>query len=595
MTQHAEEGLLSPQKKAAVEGFAGALMPCAKMTGLYQAGHPAIAPIAERVKNLLLRALGQDTTIVFDVKGKSVLVEDTPLAETKDITLLGSTLHMLGIGQVLFTSRLTGDGMFEFMKVLMLKPDDSKNLTAIQKDLLNLKIPGLQMAFVISVVDTGEMVADQQPGRLTEEQVLAFTKAETPQDFLLLLRRQNEPLAGKAAESVTAALDDALNRGASAEQFAAAMPWDFYDPRIKARWDAFAAKLDWAPKAGKKPCRRWDRNTVVSQTGLFRDADLAAIKDRTALSKPDALKFSLETVHSVLQRPASETISKLALMAYGRVLAELGHDGDIGALFAEFNKWREPGPLSEAVMKLMADKVVSPLLARNMVAYVNGIAENTPEFASAENFMAALGARGIPFYLEELKDLSDVQNRRKLCLLLTAVSRRLKSVQAFIPALGDADWFLVRNVVMILGDVNMPGTAELIAPSLKHDHQRVREETIRSLGKIGNPSAVAALSSFVLTWDKSEEVFQAITALSFLPHAGIDERLIQAYNAKDDPETRLAIVTALSRVATPASLKFLEELSRRSIMEMLTGRNKALRSTAKESLGTVKEALKAKK
>jgi len=592
MPDTGDDKVLRQQKKGSIETFIGALMPSARMVSLYKPGHPAILPIAARVTNLLLKTLGQDTTLVVDIKGKTVSVDEEALAETKDINAFGGALHTLGIGQVLFTNRLTGEGVYEFLKVLLLKADEKKNLTSIQQELQKLKIAGLLMSFVTSVVDSGETgIADQEPGRLSEEQVLAFTRAETLQDLLLLLFRQNEPLTGKIAESVTAFLDDALNRAISLEQFQASMLWDFYDPRIRACWDRFMQKQERAAKSrGKGPFQKWDRNSVISQAGLFRDADLEVLRVRTTQGKPEAIRFALETIHGVLQNASIQVQAKLALMAYGRVLRELGNDGDIRTLFSEFKKWQEPKPLSGIVMKIMGEKVLSPVLAKNIVIHMSGQEEKTAGFAEIEDLVAVLGLNSIPLFMEELRELADIQNRRKLCRLLTSLCKRLQNVQFLVPVLSDPDWFLVRNAVLILGDVNLPGTAKLIAPALRHEHERVREETIRSLGKIGDAAAVDALASFIAKCDDPGETSMAVTALSLQPKPGIDEKLIQAFNGTGQYDTRVAIAAALSRVVTPASIKFLSVVAKKSFMEMITGRNKELRKAAQESFDKARGA-----
>ena len=594
MTEAADGNTLRQQKKGSIETFVGSLMPSAKMMSLYTAGHPAIAPITARVNNILNKALGLDTTLVIDIKGKNVFIEDTPLAETKDINLFAGSLHTFGVGQVLFTNRVTPEGMYEFLKALLLKAGENKTLTAIQKELQQLKIPGLQLSFVVSVVDSGETrTADQKPGQLSEEQVLAFTRAETLQDFLLLLFRQNEPLTGKAAEAVTAALDNALNRDISLEQFQAAMLWDHYDPRILACWHSFMQKQQWPAKDPKnRALRKRDKRSVISQTGLFQTADLDALKVRTTHEKPEAIRFALETIHSVLQKPSIPMQARLALMAYARVLSEAGNDGDIRTLLSEFKKWQEPKPLSEVIMKILEEKVASPALAQNLVLSLGDRQEKTPEFSDLEDFMAALGDRNIPLFLEELRKLEDVHNRRKLCLLLTSVCKRLKSVQPLGQALSDPDWFLVSHVVKILGDVNFPGTAKLVGPALRHEHPKVREAAIRSLGKIGDETAVDALASFIVKRDNPEEAFMAITALSLLAQQGIDEKLIRTYTLIEHYDTRVSIVTALARVPTPVSLKFLGALAKKSFLELITGANKQLRNAARDSFNTVKGALK---
>ena len=594
MDDTAEEKSSHQQNKGAIETFIGSLMPSAKMMSLYKPGHPAIVPITERVKNVLMKALGPDTTLVVDIKGKNVAVEDLTLAETRDINLFAGTLHTFGVGQVLFTNRLTGEGMYEFLKVLLLKPAENKTLTSIQQELQKLKIPGLQMSFVVSVVDAGNTgIADQKPGQLSEEQVTAFTRAETVQDFLLLLLRQNEPLTGKAAEAVTAALDNTLNREMSLEQFQAAMPWDLYDPRIRACWYSFMQRHHWAPKDRKnKSLPRLDRKSVVSQAGLFLNADLEVLKVRTTQDKPQAIRFALETIHGVLQNPSVPVQAKLALMAYGRLLSELGKDGDIQSLFSEFKKWQEPKPLSEVIMKILEEKVASPVLAENLLGHLGAQPEKTAGFAEVENFVAVLGVKNLPLFIEQLRDLEDVHKRRKLCLLLTTVCKKLGSVQPLVPALADPDWFLVRNVVMILGDANFPETAGLVAPALLHAHPKVREAAVRSLGKAGGPVAADALASFIVKWENREETFMAITALSLLPLPGIEGKLIEIYKKVDHYETRVTVAAALSRVVSPASLEFLGVISKKTFLELITGANKVLRNTARDSFEKVKGALK---
>lgn len=595
MTESADDKVSQLQKKGVIETFIGSLVPSARMMSLYKAGHPAIMPITERVSQLLVKTLGQDTTLVIDIKGKTVSADEITLSETKDINLFGGALHTLGVGQVLFTNRLTKEGIYEFLKVLLLKADENKSLTLIQQELQKLKIAGLQMSFVISFVDAGEIrVVDQVPGRLSEAQVLAFIRAETLQDFLFLLFKQNEPLTGKVAEGVTAALDNTLNREVSLEQFQASMPWDCYDTRIRACWDRFMRSQTWAPKSRKKGAiQKWDRKTVISQAGLFLNADLAALQERTTQGKPEAIRFALETIHSVLQKPSVPVQAKIALMAYARVLSELGSDGDIGTLFSEFKKWQEPKPLSETIMKILEQKVLSPVLAKNLTVYLSGQQEAAPGLRDIENLVTVFGLKGLPLFLEELRELQDPGNRRKLCALLTAVCKRVGSVEPLVAALSDLDWFLVRNVVMILGDVKSQGTARSITPSLRHEHQKVREEAIRSLGKIGDETAVDALASFIVNWDKPEETFIAVTALSLQARPGVEEKLIRAYGGNEHYDTRIAIVTALSRIPTPVSLKFLGGLSKKSFMEMITGRNKELRNAARESFEKVKGALKA--
>ncbi|MBI4425234.1 MAG: hypothetical protein HY554_16005, partial [Elusimicrobia bacterium] len=229
---------LDRAKQVAIEQLVTGIVTGSKTVCLYRTGHPIIMQICERCVNLLKNALGQETTLTLDIKAKRLLVNDVELPETNDVNAFASTLHTLGVGQLLFTNRLAKEGVNDFFKMLVAKADEKTSLTDIQKAVQQVRIDGMQLTFVLSFVVTGEQApTDQAPGHLTEEQVLAFLAARTLPDFLFLLLKQNEPLSGKAAENVTALLDSALNRELSVERFADGMPWASYDPRIKARFD----------------------------------------------------------------------------------------------------------------------------------------------------------------------------------------------------------------------------------------------------------------------------------------------------------------------------------------------------------------------
>ena len=127
-----------------------------------------------------------------------------------------------------------------------------------------------------------------------------------------------------------------------------------------------------------------------------------------------------------------------------------------------------------------------------------------------------------------------------------------------------------------------------MAQVLKHENVRVREEVIRTLGKLGSPFAIKSLSGFIAASKEKEEVALAITTLSLLSEQGVDIALIDCYNKITDYDLKIAVVSAMFRAPTPQTVKFLETVAQRSISEMFTGRNKKLRSAARETLAMIK-------
>lgn len=635
MEESGSEKFVLKQKQSAIEMFLGSLNPTARTLSIYQDGHPMILEIAERTKNLLIKTLGQENTLVLDIKGKSVSVGELQLSDTKEINAFAAALHSLGIGQILFTNRISAEGMAAFLKLLVLKPDGKNSLNDIQKAVQQIRIDGLQMSFILSFVETGETEeTGQKAGELSEDQILAFIRAETLPDFLLLLLRQNESLSGKEAETITTLLDSLLYREISAEEFQQAFPWAKYDPRIRERWNFFVPKIKWEPKL-KKPAGpeamsafpysqlhvrpegsvpegrngavpegsshngkpNWDQKSLITHLSLFETAELETLKLRETTDRMKSVFYSMEEVRGVLEKPIHADASNAAMNAYVRLLQELGQYGEIRGFLQEFKRWIAPdaeNPIKPSLAKLLEQiekKVLCAAFAENFVGHLSTLSKESEELRELEIFLTSLSLDSVPLFLEELRKTSDQANRLKLCALLTAVCKKL-GAKPFIAFLSDADWFVVRNVILILGNAGNPENAPAVVPLMKHAHQRVREEAIRSLGKLGGDSALDGLTSFIIKSDQKEEVGLAVTTLSLFNAAGVDSRLIQAYPQVKHDETRIGIATALGRIPTSPSEKFLVSLARRTWIEMLTGRNKSLRASAQESLEQLRKGKK---
>jgi HEAT repeat protein len=66
-------------------------------------------------------------------------------------------------------------------------------------------------------------------------------------------------------------------------------------------------------------------------------------------------------------------------------------------------------------------------------------------------------------------------------------------MEQIIPFLGDRRWFLVRNVVYILGRIGKEQAISSFQKALLHREMRVRREAVQALGFIGGPKAFTLL------------------------------------------------------------------------------------------------------
>ncbi|MBI5238951.1 MAG: HEAT repeat domain-containing protein [Elusimicrobia bacterium] len=577
MTDTAHDSPELRQKLGDVALLLRTLVTSARTAALYQPGHSTIAQICERTKTILDKSLGGENTLTLDIKAKTVVVEESPLPNAPETAAFASALHTLGIGPIVLTNRLPPEGLCEFFKLLVAKPDGKTTLTDLQKMVQGLRIDGLQMVFVLSFVVTGEQDEQEQlPGQLSEEQVAAFIRSANLPDLLTLLLRQNEGLAGKEAETVTDLLCAVLERETTLDEFLAAMPWPRYDPRIRLRCEELAAQA--AREAD------WTRDSLISWTGLLRRADRQALDSRNIHERPAALRWSLDLARALLDRPASPKQPKYARLAYARIIRELAADGRVPELLGELERF---AGLEPALRKGVQEAVTSRAFAERLVAHIRLLPKDAPEAARLVEFLAFAGEDMMPLLLGELAGLADKAHRAQLCSLLARFAART-GTGPLLKALKNEDWFLVSNVVAILQEMGDPAAVPRLLPLLDHKHAKAREAAARALLKFGGKDAADGLADFVARADP-EDTAKIVVALSLLPVPGQDARLIAACRKTPHAATRVALVTALGRCPTGAALAFLKEQARRTWFEIMTGRNKELRRAARRSLETLRK------
>lgn len=104
------------------------------------------------------------------------------------------------------------------------------------------------------------------------------------------------------------------------------------------------------------------------------------------------------------------------------------------------------------------------------------------------------------------------------------------AIQAIVKSLSDDRWFLVRNLVMILGKIGNPSCMEYLLPLLSGDNYRVQREVVYTLSLIGGDLAVHHIRKILLN-----------------------------RSSQSTPGLREVAALALKRIGTPRSRKVLQE------------------------------------
>jgi len=109
------------------------------------------------------------------------------------------------------------------------------------------------------------------------------------------------------------------------------------------------------------------------------------------------------------------------------------------------------------------------------------------KYADISRLIVQVGAPFAAPIVDRLGTESSMSLRRYFMARLVELGD--SALRAILPSLRDERWFLVRNLVIILRELNRPEAASSIRPLLQHDDQRVRQEVLKTLLFYRDPQA----------------------------------------------------------------------------------------------------------
>jgi HEAT repeat protein len=178
---------------------------------------------------------------------------------------------------------------------------------------------------------------------------------------------------------------------------------------------------------------------------------------------------------------------------------------------------------------------------------------------------------GHPFVEPLLDRLAEEQNRqlRQYFLeLLPGLGDTVKD--SAIKRINDHRWYVIRNLVIILRNLNDPSVADSLHTILEHPHPRVRDEVLRTLIKFNDPSAKKILLREMESNDSSR-CLKAITLAGMTRHREASSKLVEFLNLrslnKHTFSLKKASVYALAEIGDPSVLPYVEAaLKKRSLL-----------------------------
>jgi HEAT repeat protein len=329
----------------------------------------------------------------------------------------------------------------------------------------------------------------------------------------------------------------------------------------------------------EKVTRIWVNRVDYDQlTQLLKEEDLEEIQPEEFADDPlavpedplqDDLPPEVVTMETLIARIAKETDASAYrehIVMFSRFLlaerAERKIEYSTQAMTIFVRHIAAPPGGSDEIAGL-ARLGIKEVASEELVAHYIGLLKKRGSRGRQETdaVLIALEERSVGPLLQALAEEEDLLVRKAIVEIVTRIGRI--AVPTILENLTDSRWYMVRNMITVLGTLGIPDLAPHVAATLSHPDLRVKKEAIKALSRIPHPSAVTALCE--LCFFPEETVALAATAaLSSKKETDAVVALFRRAAAKLIlfPDYRLAheAIDSLRVIGTEESVTALEEI-----------------------------------
>jgi HEAT repeat protein len=176
-----------------------------------------------------------------------------------------------------------------------------------------------------------------------------------------------------------------------------------------------------------------------------------------------------------------------------------------------------------------------------------------PQRTDAIDVLRHVGAEASDSLLHLLVESESMEERRAYRSAL----RTIASVSPLLDRLlGHEEWYVIRNVAELCGDLRAEHTVPQLARHVEHGDERVRRAVAGALAKIASPAAVEPLR--LMLRDPSPQVrLLAVQGLDGPRARGLAMTLALALEDETNADVQRELLLALGRIGTPDAVQVL--------------------------------------
>lgn len=222
-------------------------------------------------------------------------------------------------------------------------------------------------------------------------------------------------------------------------------------------------------------------------------------------------------------------------------------------------------PLRERVL-LVVNEAASPAAIRATIQNASRYRDDQEILEGFKSYMRVLKEDGVVAMINVLGDEEDMSMRKYINDVMVELARGYAGL--IIARLNDERWYLVRNLISILGRLRATEALPYLRQTFNHPNPKVRAETIRSLGFIGGFEAGSILMEGLTNPDHQTRIL-CIRWLGRLEERRANNLMIQTLdllkdNRQEDLALKKELVVSLGKVGNLDTIPVLQKYCRMS-------------------------------
>ena len=209
--------------------------------------------------------------------------------------------------------------------------------------------------------------------------------------------------------------------------------------------------------------------------------------------------------------------------------------------------------VADATQRRQYSIALKRMYSKPLLEAIAEIADHPSDREPALLVLRRAGEDGVEVLLDLLVAAPTIEERRGIFMALTGMK---EGTDQLVHMLGHHQWFVVRNVAELAGELGLEEAVPALGQQLNHNDERVRKAVALALSKIGSAAAAEPLRRALR--DKSPEVrIQAALGVGGRKASALAMVLVVAMEEEEDEAVERELMLALGRIGSPAAVQAL--------------------------------------